>query len=291
VNIFTEKMDSIPVEITDYILRFITEPCMRIVCKFVCHEWNDVLSTNIVENYKNLCGDAVGRKYFNVLEWLRANGCPWDVNVVKYLAMRGDLQMLKKVKEQGCAIGAEVCDYAAGWNNFNVLEWAIAKGLHPTERVFYYVAKNGHINMLNWLCSRMYYIHRSAKRGSIMSKNPEVVKWMIHKGMVYNIDNMNFAIRQGCLDICIELANYGVGFDSFSCVYATFGGHLHILEYLYTHHKCHKLLLPNIYLIAIEKKYTHIIKWLENIGFCYNPEIHHEISKQNFYAIVGPVYS
>ena len=40
--------------------------------------------------------------HLDVLQWLRANGCPWDTNTCIYAAKGGHFELLKWAKANGC---------------------------------------------------------------------------------------------------------------------------------------------------------------------------------------------
>ena len=74
-------------------------------------------------NHVLLCGEG---RHLEVLQWARANGCPW---------------------------GRFTCSYAAYYGHLAVLQWARANGC-PWDRYTYRnAALGGHLEMLQWLCA------------------------------------------------------------------------------------------------------------------------------------------
>ena len=68
-----------------------------------------------------VCLLAAGRGYLNVLQWARANGCPWD---------------------------STICCSAAGMGHFDVLQWARANGCPWDENTCTFAAEKGRLEIL-----------------------------------------------------------------------------------------------------------------------------------------------
>ncbi|KAG5185309.1 Cullin binding-domain-containing protein [Tribonema minus] len=56
---------------------------------------------------------AAAGGHFEVLQWLHANGCPWDTLTCPRAARRGDLQTLQWLRANGCPWDEETCCSAA----------------------------------------------------------------------------------------------------------------------------------------------------------------------------------
>ena len=60
-----------------------------------------------------------------MLQWARANGCPWNVWTCAGAAERGHLEVLQWARANGCP-----WDEWMRWNpRGDILEWAVANGL------------------------------------------------------------------------------------------------------------------------------------------------------------------
>ena len=51
--------------------------------------------------------------HLEVLQWLRAEGCPWDFHTCKLAARDGHLETLRWARENGCPWDAATRDRAA----------------------------------------------------------------------------------------------------------------------------------------------------------------------------------
>ena len=96
-----------------------------------------------------LCGLAALQGRLEVLQWLRANGCPWDrwtctavfnVNVSRECMLRAN----------GCPWDATTCSIAAHWGHLEVLKWAHMNGCPWNKDTCSGAANSGHLAMLQW---------------------------------------------------------------------------------------------------------------------------------------------
>jgi len=72
--------------------------------------------------------DAANKGQLHVLKWLRERGCPWDEWTCYWAAHGGHLKILQWVREEGCPWDWQTCNAAAWENNLDVLKWAIENG-------------------------------------------------------------------------------------------------------------------------------------------------------------------
>jgi hypothetical protein len=63
-----------------------------------------------------------------MLQWLHANGCPWDEGACQCAAQEGHLAVLQWLRAYGCPWDARVCANAAAYGHEDVLHWARANG-------------------------------------------------------------------------------------------------------------------------------------------------------------------
>jgi hypothetical protein len=70
------------------------------------------------------CSSAAKNGHLVVLQWLHANGCPWNEST---------------------------CMYAAYGGHLAVLQWARANGCPWDWRVAFWAARNGHTALLDWV--------------------------------------------------------------------------------------------------------------------------------------------
>jgi hypothetical protein len=61
-----------------------------------------------------------------ILQWARANGCPWTERTCTAAADQGRLAVLQWARANGCPWDEEVCKAAAAAGHPEVLQWARA---------------------------------------------------------------------------------------------------------------------------------------------------------------------
>jgi hypothetical protein len=77
---------------------------------------------------KTTCAKAAEGGHLDVLRWARANGCPWDHSTCAEAAKGGHLEALQWARANGCPWGEWTCAYAAEGGHLDVLRWARANG-------------------------------------------------------------------------------------------------------------------------------------------------------------------
>ena len=68
-----------------------------------------------------------------MLQWARANGCPWDQYTCACAAQGGHLEVLQWARANGCPWDEETCTYAAMGGHLEMLQWARTNGA-PWDR-------------------------------------------------------------------------------------------------------------------------------------------------------------
>jgi hypothetical protein len=63
-----------------------------------------------------------------VLQWLRANGCPWDEETCSTAARGGQLEVLQWLRANGCPWDEKTCARAVDIRHLEMLKWARANG-------------------------------------------------------------------------------------------------------------------------------------------------------------------
>ena len=104
----------------------------------------------IVCDRKEWCSWAALRGLLTILQWLRANGCPWDVWTCAQAAEEGNLPLLQWARENGCPWDGRTCASAALNGHLTVLQWARANGCPWDARTCAHAALNGHLTVLHW---------------------------------------------------------------------------------------------------------------------------------------------
>lgn len=91
--------------------------------------------------------------HLHVMQWMRANGCPWDARVCQMAALGGHLNVLEWACENGCQWGSWACVNAIQGGHLHVIEWAHTNG-YPLDRDGFncaWAAGPGHLGVLQWL--------------------------------------------------------------------------------------------------------------------------------------------
>ena len=99
------------------------------------------------------CSWAALGGQLEMLQWLRAKGCPWGTLASTWAAQRGQLEVLQWMRAQDppCPWNSNICDKAAKFGHLDVLRWARSQGCPWNEEVPTAAAKNGHLKLLIWL--------------------------------------------------------------------------------------------------------------------------------------------
>ena len=95
---------------------------------------------------------AAARGQLKVLQWLRAQGCPWDWRTCANAAGGGDLKVLQWAREQGCPWNRWTCSGAAGRGDLKVLQWAREQGCPwDKEECLDNARRFGHQHVVRWI--------------------------------------------------------------------------------------------------------------------------------------------
>ena len=87
-------------------------------------------------------GVAARCGHFEVLKWLRSEGCPWDRLACWGAAQGGHLEVLKWLRKEGCPWNEEVCAGAALGGQLEVLKWLRSKGCPWNDLTWVYASSS-----------------------------------------------------------------------------------------------------------------------------------------------------
>jgi|TARA_B110000977_G_scaffold164629_1_gene211291 hypothetical protein len=79
-------------------------------------------------NKRKVCEFAVKGGQLEVLQWLRANGCPWGANTCSHAAEGGHLEVLQWARANDCPWNEYTCMRATEGGHLEVPQWARANG-------------------------------------------------------------------------------------------------------------------------------------------------------------------
>ena len=74
------------------------------------------------------CWKVASAGALKLLQWARANECPWDEETCAYAAQGGHLAVLQWARANGCPWDKGTCTIAAQGGQLAVLQWARANG-------------------------------------------------------------------------------------------------------------------------------------------------------------------
>jgi hypothetical protein len=77
---------------------------------------------------EDLCSWSAGNGHMEVLQWARANGCPWNWRTCAAAARNGHLDVLQWARANGCPWNEWTCSWSARNGHLEVLKWARANG-------------------------------------------------------------------------------------------------------------------------------------------------------------------
>ena len=99
----------------------------------------------------NICYTAVARAYLELMQWARENGCPWHEYTSILAIEEGLLKVLKWAKAKGCDWDESVCMFAAEAGYLKVLKWATKNRCPWNEWTCENAAARGHFKCFNGL--------------------------------------------------------------------------------------------------------------------------------------------
>jgi hypothetical protein len=127
---------------------------------------------------------TVGAAYGNtlaVMQFLHAEGWPWHQQVAKTVAARGDLEMLRWIREHGCPwVAYETYDAAAGSGNIPMVKWIKEQvpDVYISEDALSAAASNGHTDMCAYLHSENCPHDEWACDGAAYGGHIDTLRWL-----------------------------------------------------------------------------------------------------------------
>jgi hypothetical protein len=126
---------------------------------------------------------AAEHGYLGALQWLRANGCPWDGHAICDAAAKiGHLEMLQWARANGSEWGVLVCHCAVQHEHVELLQWAIANGCPGIERVCELAAMYGRLEVLRWARANGYPWDARVRDMAARCSYPHILRWAIDNG-------------------------------------------------------------------------------------------------------------
>ncbi|WZN64003.1 hypothetical protein HKI87_08g55570 [Chloropicon roscoffensis] len=132
---------------------------------------------------EDTCHCAASDGHLEVLQWLRAKGCPWGSDTSINAARGGHLEMLQWMRAQKppCPWNSQVCFLAAWEGHLDLLRWAKSMGCPWDEAAPYFAATRGHLEVLIWLIKEGYPYDKSmCRRAAVVGgkRARKVLEWI-----------------------------------------------------------------------------------------------------------------
>ena len=119
-----------------------------LACSISLLKWQrDFLVHHFTEN---TCAFAAKGGHLDILQYLRANGCPWDEWTCARAANNGHLDILQYAHENGCPWNELTCFGAARGGYMNIMLYAHANGCPWDEETCSAAAFCGHLDILQY---------------------------------------------------------------------------------------------------------------------------------------------
>ena len=99
-----------------------------------------------------VCSAATSAGNVELLQWLQAEGCPWDEYTCTSAAEKGHLSVLQWLRSQGCPWSGSVCSVAAFHGHLHILQWARDNHCPWDEFSICHTTTSGrHMYVVEWL--------------------------------------------------------------------------------------------------------------------------------------------
>jgi len=166
--------------------------------------------------------NAVKGGHFEIVKWLRKNGCEFSTKACKHAIKYGHLEILKWLCENRCPWNIEEFYYAARNGHWDILKWHYENKFPWDTRMCSNAARTGRLDVLKWL-------HEKGCPWNEHSFNtaPEMTTRRISQYRYDGGDTSNY------LKILTYLRDNGCPMDYVACSYAAATGHFDVLKWLH----------------------------------------------------------
>ncbi len=178
------------------------------------------------------CSGAACAGRIDILQWARANGCDWDVSVCSYAARGGRFDILKWARDNGCPWNSVTCRAAAGRGDMKILKWARENGCEWNEYVCNDAASFGHMHILQWAHENGCAWSAATCDSAAFWGRLEVLQWLRESGCPWDKWVCTNAAYQGHLELLIWARENGCEWDLDAvCAYAAKNRHMHVIAW------------------------------------------------------------
>jgi hypothetical protein len=210
--------------------------------------------------------------------------CPMAYDICFSPAKKGDVRMLKYLKQRGCELRASLAMRAAPAGHLDTMKYLYSEGctwLHDTH-VVGYAARSGNLEMVSERnVLNAFDIVWSTKTTAHLPCACEQVQWLLQNGIApLNTDSMAGAARGGSLAVCEYLLSRQCPIDADVFMEAAASHYFHILEWLYEH-ECP--MESGACTAAVYARHSDVLCWLYEYGCqgdadtCYAAACSHQL--------------
>jgi len=130
--------------------------------------------------------------HLSVLQWARANGCEWDSQTCSSAALGGHLSVLQWVRENECPWNEMTCSNAAGGGHIPILQWARENGCAWDSYTCYRAAEGGHLSVLQRATENGCLWDIQIYDAATSCGNPDVLNYVRHHWSTQEEDSEPF---------------------------------------------------------------------------------------------------
>lgn len=190
---------------------------------------------------QSTCAAAAEGGHIDALRWVRVRKCPWDARTCAAAAKGGHLIVLQWLRSNGCPWDTNTCVAAAKRGHLNVLRWAHSKRCPWDARTCAAAAKGGHLVVLRW--ARLSGCrwdantwHEAARAIAYSDRHFEIFKW-IHENECPsgNLNICDIAAEYGNIDVLQWAHGHGFPWHSKTCAVAAENGRFDLLQWAHVH--------------------------------------------------------
>jgi hypothetical protein len=167
---------------------------------------------------------------WRLLQWERANGCPWDEMTCAAAARAGHLAVLQWARAKRCPWDECTCRFAAKEGNLQILQWARANGCLWDEGTCEAAAAGGHLEVLLWARLNGCLWNENVTRTAANLGHLKVLQWAGEHGCPLAGDICVIAAHHGRLEMLQWAHANGCTWDESVC-HAAANGHLEVLQW------------------------------------------------------------
>jgi hypothetical protein len=193
-----------------------------------------------------LCSAAAAAGRLDMLQWARAQGCPWSSATCEYAAAEGYLEILDWAVRNGCPLSYRVGIAAASRGRLEVLQWLQARSCQIwLENCGEIAAQGGHLGVVRWAVEQALRdnnssILRAVAWGAAHGGHLALLQWVAARCDSWQDPLIcTKAAQGGHLEVLRWAYEQRCGLERDACIAALREGHAEVFQWAFTHMKCH----------------------------------------------------